>query len=598
MADEQHEIRHIRWNEVFSFTQVFKSFGLAIHPSKLAMALAAIVVIFLGGWLMDRAWSVGKAYVMPAHSGVADEITAFTQMPSADFNDQVKSWKESRAKKAEILWGRWEREKQQLTRFRSAFAGKLGISFGKLLNEANQGLEVKQPEAAENIPWPRLLKDAQEAFEDSLDRAEKLLEDAKKDVAGTIDILPGEEKRNARKELEEELTKARQKLTAMRLEFNEEVEGIRGRPVFASLLSFEANCVHSALNAVRYGRIFTGLSEYGTSTASNVDKGFLFFGLLALHGVLWLICNHLLFAIIFLVFSLAVWALFAGAICRISALHAARDEKISMGQALRFSAGKFFSFFAAPLIPLFIIVFIGALIFLGSLLANIPVVGPIILGLGFLLAILGGLLITFLLFGLVGGGALMYPTIAVEGSDSFDAISRSYSYIFKRPWRAGLYSLAAVVYGSLCYLFVRLFAFISLKVTHVAVKMGVFTGGEGLEGASDKIDVMWAAPTFGNLHGGITPGLLPWYEAPAAWLLCLWVYLVVGVVVAFLISYYCSATTIIYYLLRRQVDATDFDDVYVAEAHEEQFEPAPAEPQQGDVVPEPVEDQGEEGKEA
>ena len=66
-----------------------------------------------------------------------------------------------------------------------------------------------------------------------------------------------------------------------------------------------------------------------------------------------------------------------------------------------------------------------------------------------------------------------------------------------------------------------------------------------------------------------------WTDMPGAWLICLWVYLVIGLVIAFLVTYFCSATTIIYYLLRRQVDATDLDEVYVAEAHEEQIDSAP-----------------------
>ena len=41
MTDEQHELRRINWTEVFSFTHIFKSFKMAIHPSKLGLALAA-----------------------------------------------------------------------------------------------------------------------------------------------------------------------------------------------------------------------------------------------------------------------------------------------------------------------------------------------------------------------------------------------------------------------------------------------------------------------------------------------------------------------------------------------------------------------------
>jgi len=568
MADEQHEIRHIRWNEVFSFTQVFKSFRLAIHPSKLLLALAAIIVIFLGGWVLDRAWSLARVNVMEG------EITAFTQVPAVEFREGIKAWKDSRPAQAESLWRTWEREQVNLARFRRSFGGALGAAFDEAL--ASQGREPREPQT-DKKEWAGLLSDAREAFKDMKDRAEDLLGRAEKDARAAAKSLTGDERREALAEIGDNVVLARQAMTKMTIEFEQADRRIRGRPVFASVLDFEAGCVHQALVAAKSGNIAGGLGEYGKAQAVPEDAGFLFHVLMGLHGVLWLICAHWLYAIIFLLFALAVWALFGGAICRIAALHAARDEKISVAQALRFSAGKFLSFFMAPLVPLFVIALVGGLIILGALVGNIPAVGSLIVGLLFFLAILGGLAIAFLLFGLVGGCPLMYPTIAVEGSDSFDAISRSYSYIFNRPWRAGLYSLVAVVYGSLCYVFVRLFAFVALKATHVAVKTGVWTGGHKLEGAADKIDVLWTAPTFGDLHGGINTAAMGWHEMPGAWLIWLWVYLIIGLVIAFLISYLCSAATVIYYLLRRQVDATDLDEVYIAEAHEEQIEAAPAE---------------------
>ena len=76
---------------------------------------------------------------------------------------------------------------------------------------------------------------------------------------------------------------------------------------------------------------------------------------------------------------------------------------------------------------------------------------------------------TLVCSGTVGGFNLMYPTVAVEGSDSFDAISRSFSYVFARPWRMLWYTVVAVVYGALCYLFVRYFIYVMLAVTHFFV---------------------------------------------------------------------------------------------------------------------------------
>ncbi len=564
MADEQHEIRHIHWNEVFSFTQVFKSFRLAIHPSKLILALMAIVLVFAGGWVMDNIWSLGNAYVMNG------EITLFTQYPSPVYSQQVENWKDARTKNSVALYSRWQ-EISNLDEFRDIFAGSVVSAFDALKTESQGRPAVTAVDTA-NRSWPSLLADARGAFNDTMDDAERLLNEAEEREREDARTLVGDSRRDRLDEIHDDVITARQGLTRMAEEFELGTQDVRGRPIFASLLEFEANCLHSGLVAARYGNIFGGLGEYGKTGAVSPNAGFLFYVVLAFHGVLWLACTHWLYAVIFLVFSLAVWALFGGAICRIAALHAAREEKISIAQALRFSAGKFLSFFMAPLIPLGVIVIIGLMMLAGGLIANIPAVGPAIVGLLFFLAILGGLAIAFLLFGLIGGGSLMYPTIAVEGSDSFDAISRSYSYIFNRPWRAGLYGLVAVIYGSLCYLFVRLFAFVTLKAAHVAVKAGVWTGGQRLAGAADKIDVMWKAPTFGDLHGGMSTAAMGWSEIPGAWLICLWVYIVIGLVAAFLVAYFCSASTMIYYLLRRQVDATDLDDVYVAEAPEEQIE--------------------------
>ena len=43
----------------------------------------------------------------------------------------------------------------------------------------------------------------------------------------------------------------------------------------------------------------------------------------------------------------------------------------------------------------------------------------------------------------------------------------------------------------------------------------------------------------------------------------------IGLLGAFAISFYFSANTIIYYLMRREVDATELDDVYVEQSEDE-----------------------------
>src|SRR5690349_15740006 len=56
MADEAQTIRSINWREVFPFTHVFRAFRIAVHPSKLLLALAALLLIYAGGRALDAVW--------------------------------------------------------------------------------------------------------------------------------------------------------------------------------------------------------------------------------------------------------------------------------------------------------------------------------------------------------------------------------------------------------------------------------------------------------------------------------------------------------------------------------------------------------------
>ena len=187
-----------------------------------------------------------------------------------------------------------------------------------------------------------------------------------------------------------------------------------------------------------------------------------------------------------------LWAILGGAICRIAAVHVTRDEKIAVRQALRFSSGKILSFLFAPLIPLGIFIFIGiVLAAAGWILLHIPYAGPAVLGIFFILALAGGFVMTLILLGLIGGFNLMYPTIAVEGSDSFDAISRSFSYVYARPWRLIFYTLLAIIYGAITYLFMRYVIWLILGLTHYFI--GWWLGGT----ANVRWQaVIWPTPTF------------------------------------------------------------------------------------------------------
>src|SRR3954468_15899918 len=67
MADEPQTIRAIHWRELFPFLNLFRAFRIAVHPSKLALALLALVLIYAGGRVLDRVWpSAHKPYASEA----------------------------------------------------------------------------------------------------------------------------------------------------------------------------------------------------------------------------------------------------------------------------------------------------------------------------------------------------------------------------------------------------------------------------------------------------------------------------------------------------------------------------------------------------
>ena len=72
------------------------------------------------------------------------------------------------------------------------------------------------------------------------------------------------------------------------------------------------------------------------------------------------------------------------------------------------------------------------------------------------------------------------------------------------------------------------------------------------------------------------------WDGVAAFFFTVWIYTVVGFVGAFVVSFYYCGSTQMYFLLRKDVDATDYDEIYIERA--EDF-PAGSEPGGGSSLP-------------
>jgi hypothetical protein len=304
------------------------------------------------------------------------------------------------------------------------------------------------------------------------------------------------------------------------------------------------------------------------------------------------VLNFLYFAVV-LLGTLAVWALFGGAITRMAAVQIARREKIGLTEAMRFTLSKWGAFFSAPLFPLLGVVIIALLLILYGFFHLIPVVGDIIVdGLGWPLALLLGLVMAVILVGLVSW-PMMYATISAEGSDSFDALSRSYSYVIQSPWHYLWYVLVSLAYGAVVVFFVGFMGSLAVYLAKWGVSENPFTGMT----KRDPSYLFVYAPTSWewrtllmqggdkvNPDGTLQPeyfGDWKWYNYAGAFMVSvIWVNLAFLLILGFAYSFFWSAGTITYLLMRRHVDDTDMDEVYLDEEEAEEAytvpPPAPA----------------------
>ena len=304
---------------------------------------------------------------------------------------------------------------------------------------------------------------------------------------------------------------------------------------------------------------------------------------------------------------LMIWAYFGGAITRIAAVEIANDDRIGLGEAGRFACRKYGAYLGATVLPGIAVLFLVLGCALVGLLIQVPHLNFFVALLLFFLVPLAGFL-TFLI-GLGGtvGASLMYPAVSCEANDSFDAISRAYSYVFGRPWRFLFFNVAGGLYGLACSFFVAFFVKCMLIWSFAAVDYGsdgmfnatilplvkghlarlvdpivsfVNTVGEKVSAwdptqyltrSFDIAKQQLGLASFGDVPA---PADAIWSDQAAAVVISLIVVVIVGLVIAYIVSLFFSIQTTIYLLLRKSVDGAEMTEVY-REEDEETFAVAP-----------------------
>ncbi len=246
-----------------------------------------------------------------------------------------------------------------------------------------------------------------------------------------------------------------------------------------------------------------------------------------------------------------VWGLFGTAIARVAVVRAARGERVGLVAALRFSLTRIGATIAAPLAPILVAILIGLLGAAVGLLDRLP--GSLGRSAATILAfvpLVVGLLDAVILLGLALAWPLMIATVAAEGEDFFDAISRSYSYVNQRTARYAALLLLGLVVGAIGLTVVAVFVITALGLADWSASLGAPRDG----------GFRFLDPSSVDRAG--LPSVALFWSGAVEFLAAGWIY-----------SYFWTASAINYLLLRLDVDGADLHEVYVPRAVAEE-EPA------------------------
>jgi hypothetical protein len=278
---------------------------------------------------------------------------------------------------------------------------------------------------------------------------------------------------------------------------------------------------------------------------------------------------HFLLSILTYVALFFAWSGAGGMISRLTALEYARDDLPTLADAREMVRSRRAAYFMAPVWPLLFFVALAVLCLLGGLVASIPYAGRILLFFpGFpLLAITGILMVLLVLFGFLSFG-LMAPAISVGGKDALDGWSTSYTYVLWGSGRYICYTALAGVIGLVSLRVVGVLTHLLVSVVIGGVNLGYVASGPWVNfaGGHPNVDIIGPGGYYSVMQ-------------------CVMGVLMLAVLLlpyAYGVSFFFSANTVIFFLLRKHVDNIEIEEIYEESEEEgEEFQPEQA------AVPEP-----------
>jgi hypothetical protein len=274
-----------------------------------------------------------------------------------------------------------------------------------------------------------------------------------------------------------------------------------------------------------------------------------------------------------------------GTICRLTALEYARDDFPTLADATAMVRGRRNDYFLALLFPLlFVLAPVAAMAVVG-LIASLPALGGIWMLVVYPVSLLLGAIAWLFAVGWLLSFGLITPAISVSGKDAFDGWSTSYAYVLWQFGRYLCYTVLAAVIGVVSLTVGAFLVNLLLYIVHQSVEVGFVSSkpwlafsfgsepGSLAVGGTLGGSVLWFVD---HAFGGsvtVSPG---WFSSSIGNLLRIMAAAVKLVPFAYFVSYFFTANTLVFFLLRKHVDNIGVEDVYEEEEEEEEPEVEPA----------------------
>ena len=277
---------------------------------------------------------------------------------------------------------------------------------------------------------------------------------------------------------------------------------------------------------------------------------------------------------------MVVWSFVGVGITRVCLLRLTRDERAGLDDAFEFGFGNCITSLLAISLPLLAVLLLCLPTFFLGLLLGFDF-GTLVVGALWFVVLVISTVMAVLLLGLLFGWPLMISSVACEGQNSFDAMTRAFAYTFQRPLNYFLYMLVAILFGGFCWL-------IAFQLTEGIINLGYWSTSWGANRISaNRIELIEygipasstveesegfgvggtkiQSPVNSGESGASVVDAESGTLATGRAFIGFWNGLLRTVCVAFIYGLFWCMASAIYLLLRKDVDDTEIDEIHVVD---------------------------------